>query len=86
MARKVHGRGRPGTVVGFDGDLVVVRAASGETFRWWHHHPLRLRATIASRGRWVTVIPELPALGVDGRWFYCSTEPSPCHPNPGPLP
>jgi len=39
----------PGTVVGFDED-VVVRAVSGETFRWWHYHPLRLRATVASRG------------------------------------
>jgi hypothetical protein len=83
MGRRFHGHGRPGAVVGFDGDLVVVRAATGETFRWWHHHPLRLRATIASRGRSVTVIPELPALRVDGQWFYCSPDPSPCLLNPG---
>lgn len=29
MARRFHQRGRPGMVVGFDGDVMVVRAVSG---------------------------------------------------------
>lgn len=76
--RKYHDRGLLGTVVRFEGDVVVVRTTRGETYRWWHHDPLRLRATIASAGRLVTLIPELPAIRVGGRWFSCTTEPAPC--------
>lgn len=78
MIRRYTGHGQPGTVTGFDGDRVLLRTIGGENYRWWHHHPLLLRATVATYGRWVTLIPTLPVLQVGGRWFHCSTEPSPC--------
>lgn len=81
MARRFHGRGCPATVAGFDRD-VVVGSMSGETFRWGHHHLLRLRAMVASRGRWVTLIPELRALRVDGPGSSIAPSPPRVTPKP----
>ena len=71
MAKRHHADREPGTVLGFDGDLVVVRCADGTTRRWWHHQPQRLRAAVAAFGSDVELIPGLPALLCSGYWFYC---------------
>ena len=71
MAKRHHGEREPGIVLGFDGDLVVVRCADGTTRRWWHHQPQRLRAAVEAFGTDVELIPGLPALLCSGYWFYC---------------
>ena len=62
MAKRHHADREPGAVLGFEGDLVVVRCADGTTRRWWHHQPQRLRAAVAAFGSDVELIPGLPAL------------------------
>ena len=93
MAKRHHADREPGTVLGFDGDLVLVRCADGTTRRWWHHQPQRLRAAVAAFGSDVELIPGLPALLCSGYWFYCRrrklpTPPTaaswPCPGRPGP--
>jgi hypothetical protein len=80
MAKRHHADREPGTVLGFDGDLVVVRCADGTTRRWWHHQPQRLRAAVAAFGSDVDLIPGLPALLCSGYWFYCRQDaPDPAH-------
>ena len=80
MAKRHHADREPGTVLGFDGDLVLVRCADGTTRRWWHHQPHRLRAAVAAFGSDVELIPGLPALLCSGYWFYCRQEaPDPAH-------
>ncbi len=71
MAKRHHADREPGTVLGFEGDLVVVRCADGTTRRWWHHQPQRLRAAVAAFGSDVELIPGLPALLCSGYWFSC---------------
>lgn len=78
LAKRNDGYGRPGVVLGFDGDRVVVRAHTGETHTWWHHLPLQLRAALACRGRAVMIHPELPALQLGALWFHCSPEATSC--------
>ena len=78
MAKRSRTRGRYGTVTGFDGNHVLVQARDGQTYRWWHHHPRRLRLAVEQRGTRVKVFRSLPAIQVDGYWFFCSTQPSPC--------
>ena len=80
MAKRHHADREPGTVLGFDGDLVVVRCADGTTRRWWHHQPQRLRAAVAAFGFDVDLLPGLPALLCSGYWFFCRVgAPDPAH-------
>jgi hypothetical protein len=71
MAKRHRGEVKPGVVLGFEEDLVVVRCADGTTRRWWHHQPLRLRAAVEAFGSDVELIPGLPALVCSGYWFSC---------------
>ena len=78
MAKQYRSRGQKGTILGFRGNFTVVRLRTGEEVDWWHHHPRRLRADAIARGGDVKVFPAVTALQIQGAWFYCSTQPSPC--------
>ncbi|MEO6880155.1 MAG: hypothetical protein ABI181_04285 [Mycobacteriaceae bacterium] len=78
MAKQFRNKGQPGTILGFRGNLTVVRLRSGEEVDWWHHHPRRLRAAARAHGGVVAVFPAVTALQIQGGWFYGSTEASPC--------
>ena len=78
MAKQFRRRGQKGTILGFRGNFTVVRLRSGAEVDWWHHHPRRLRAEAIARGGAVTVFPTITALKIEGAWFYCSSEASPC--------
>jgi len=78
MAKQFRSRGQAGTILGFRGNFTVLRLRSGEEVDWWHHHPRRLRAEAIARGGAVKVFPTVTALQIQGAWFYCSTQPSPC--------
>ena len=78
MAKRYRSRGQKGTILGFRGNYTVVRLRSGVEVDWWHHHPRRLRAEAIARGGAVTVFPTVTTLQIEGAWFYCSSEASPC--------
>lgn len=78
MAKQLRRRGQRGTILGFRDNLTVIGLRSGEEVQWWHHHPRRLQAVALARGSGVTVFPAATALQIQGAWFCCSTQPSPC--------
>lgn len=78
MAKQLRRRGQKGTILGFRGNFTVVQLSSGQEVDWWHHHPRRLRADAIAHGGAVTVFPTATTLQIQGGWFFCSTQASPC--------
>ncbi len=79
MARQYRSRGRWATVVGFDGDHVLIECRDGSLLRWWHHHPWRLRAAVGAHGPAVKIVRAGTVLQCAGLWFPCSSDgPTPC--------